>query len=933
MLDHIEVRGARQHNLCSVDIDIPRNTLTVMTGLSGSGKSSLAFDTIYAEGQHRYVETLSPYARQFLGKLGRPDVDSIDGLSPALSIDQNAAGQNPRSTVGTITEVYDYLRLLFSTTGTAYCAKCDEPITRQSLEAIVEMVERDHAGETVTILAPIVRGRKGTYFKQLQAVLKKGYSSVRIDGSMRRLRKNRPIVLNRFQRHSIEVHVDSVVIREGSLPRLRRSIRVASDLAGGLVITLLRGGTETVHSTELACRSCGRAVSDLAPRSFSFNSNFGWCTACRGLGRQWEVDPGKLIVNPDRPIAGGLALARNAPCSRALDALQMWASVARVDLKQPWRLLPPLTRKWILFGSESGLPTGSRLQITKWRGFVAAVRAEWGHVRWAPPSKRQLPYMSDKTCPECGGGRLRAASRSVRVDGLSIDRMAALPIGELSERIGRLAPEGPRAVAATRIVDELRDRLVFLVRVGLHYLTLDRPAATLSGGEAQRVRLATQIGSRLRGVLYVLDEPSIGLHSRDHHKLLDALQELRDRGNTVIVVEHDQATIERADFVVDLGPGAGRLGGEIVAMGSPTQVRQARRSLTGLYLAGSASAVVRSRKPRPRDRHLVVRGARQHNLRNVDVQFPLGNLCAVTGVSGSGKSTLVNDVLYRALAKELGAQVPLEAGAHDGLEGTDQVDKVVGIDQTPIGRTPRSNPATYTGVFTPIRDLYSMLPEARARGYKKGRFSFNVTGGRCDDCSGNGSKRIDMKFLPDVYVLCETCGGRRFKKETLQIRYKGHSIADVLEMTIEQALGVMENLPPVRRKLQTLVDVGLEYIQLGQPSTTISGGEAQRVKLARELSKKYAGRIVYVLDEPTTGLHFADVQKLLEALHRLVDRGSTVIVIEHNLDVIASADWIIDLGPEGGDQGGYVVCAGPPEEVARTPASYTGRALSEAGLA
>ena len=931
MLDRIKVRGARQHNLQSVDVEIPRNSLTVMTGLSGSGKSSLAFDTIYAEGQRRYVETLSPYARQFLDQLERPDIDFIEGLSPSLSIEQKTANRSRRSTVGTVTEVYDYLRLLYSAAGTPHCVNCDLPIKKQPSDQVATRIIQQKSGQLVTVLAPCVRGRKGRYRKELEDFARMGFVSARIDGEMERL-DNYPLTirLSRNKTHTIEVVVDRLAVRKGASKRLRNSIRTASKLANGLVLILEADGTESLYSEKLACVECGASMPDFEPRSFSFNSKFGACEGCAGLGVIWDLDPSRLILHPSKPL-----LQSGWPTVRSLhdplDSAKAWAGMAGVDINRPWNRLSAEVREWLLYGHGGNLPRSHRLLRYHFVGLIPTLRRYLGIRAGYQPGKGYQPYMAHVACRNCSGKRLKPESLAVRVAGHSISDMSRMPLDRLNIFLRDLCLDGRRQAVAERVLDEIRQRVAFLGNVGLGYLWLDRSAATLSCGEAQRVRLATQIGTRLRGVLYVLDEPSIGLHARDHRRLLDTLVALRDLGNTIIVVEHDQATIERADHVVDLGPGAGRLGGKVVAEGTPAQITSADGSVTGDYLAGRKTAHVLAKKRPQKRKKLVVRGARQHNLKNIDVPFPLGNLCVVTGVSGSGKSTLVNSILYPSLANQANRnEVP--AGDHDKIDGLKYIDKVVRIDQTPVGRTPRSNPATYTGVFTPIRAFYSLLPEARARGYMPGRFSFNVHGGRCDACRGDGVKRIKMNFLPDVFVKCEICRGRRYNQETLQVMYKGYSIADLLEATVEEVVDVMERLPAVRKKLQTLVDVGLDYIQLGQSSTTISGGEAQRMKLARELSKRQTGKTVYVLDEPTTGLHFDDVRKLLSVLRRLVDHGNTVIVIEHQLDVIRSADWIVDLGPEGGEAGGHVVCSGTPQQVAATEQSHTGRSLRETGL-
>jgi excinuclease ABC subunit A len=905
MLDRISVHGARQHNLKNIDVEIPRNSFTVVTGLSGSGKSSLAFDTIYAEGQRRYVETLSPYARQFLDQMERPEVDSIDGLSPAISIEQKTTNRSPRSTVGTITEIYDYIRLLYSSIGVPHCPDCGTLIARQSTEQILQQVMALKPADRVMILAPIARGRKGEYKKDLEKLARQGFLRARIDGELRSL--DEEIVLDRRRNHTIEVLVDRLLIRPGLEKRIEASIATATKLANGLVIMAVVNGPERLYSQKLACPDCGTAVPQLEPRSFSFNSPYGACETCHGLGSRWSFDPARIVVDPSKPLLdGGLISSASAP--HIACRVQEQARRLKVDIRKPFENLPAKPRETLLQGIVAALDEVFSEASETYRDWL-------------------MEYMSASTCPACKGRRLRPASLAVRVKGVSIAGLVELPVDRALPLARSWKLDERERQIAGRVVEEIVARLEFLAAVGLDYLSLDRNSATLSGGEAQRIRLATQIGSKLRGVLYVLDEPSIGLHSRDNRKLLDTLARLRDLGNTVLVVEHDAETIARADFVVDLGPGAGRLGGELVASGTPPEIANNPASLTGQYLSGRLEIPAPAARRTRSGRSLIVRGAREHNLKNIDVELPLGLFIAITGVSGSGKSTLVNDILYRAVARTVyGSHA--EPGAHDSIEGLDLVDKVIEIDQSPIGRTPRSNPATYTGVFSPIRDLYARLPESRERGYKPGRFSFNVKGGRCEACQGDGLKRIEMNFLPDVYVTCDICRARRYNHETLQVRYRGLSIADLLESTVEDALAALANIPQIQSKLQTLADVGLGYIHLGQSSTTLSGGEAQRIKLARELSRRQTGRTLYILDEPTTGLHFDDVKKLLAVLQRLVDLGNTVVVIEHQLDVVKSADWVIDLGPEGGERGGYVVATGTPEQVARHRKSYTGQALA-----
>jgi len=909
LLDRITVHGARQHNLRNIDVEIPRNSFTVITGLSGSGKSSLAFDTIYAEGQRRYVETLSPYARQFLDQMERPEVDSIDGLSPAISIEQKTTSRSPRSTVGTITEIYDYLRVLYASIGVPHCPNCGHEISRQTTDQIVEQVLALGTAERVMILAPMVRGRKGEYKKELEKLARQGFLRARIDGVLRSL--DEEITLDKRKNHTIEVVVDRLLVKPEVAKRLEASIATATRLADGLVLVAVVNGEERLYSQKLACPDCGASVAQLEPRSFSFNSPFGACEQCTGLGSKWSFDPNKVLADPSRPMMdGGLAVSGNS--SYMTHALNAAALKLRANLSKPFEALPKKSHEVLL---ETAIGVLDRLYhddnaTDAWR--------EW-----------YMQYMSPAPCPACHGKRLKPSSLAVRIHGVAISELTEMSLGHAVDAVkGWKLGERERLIGG-RAVDEIRNRLEFLLAVGLDYLSLERSSATLSGGEAQRIRLATQIGSRLRGVLYVLDEPSIGLHPRDNDRLLDSLARLRDLGNTVLVVEHDADTIERADYVIDLGPGAGRLGGHLVAQGTPKQIEDNPASLTGQYLTGAKQIAIPKQRREPGENSIVITGAAEHNLKKIDVEFPLGLLILVTGVSGSGKSSLVNDILYPAAAKQV-YNSRTEPGAHASITGLEHIDKVIEIDQSAIGRTPRSNPATYTQVFSPIRDLYAMLPESRARGYKPGRFSFNVKGGRCEACQGDGLKRIEMNFLPDVYVTCDVCRGRRYNHETLQVKYKGHSIADLLELPVEQALGLLENIPTIKPKLATLVDVGLGYLHLGQSSTTLSGGEAQRIKLAKELSRRQTGKTLYILDEPTTGLHFEDVRRLLEVLTSLVELGNTVVVIEHNLDVIKTADWIIDLGPEGGERGGRLMFSGKPEELVRgNHKSYTAAALKK----
>jgi excinuclease ABC subunit A len=959
-LEKITVRNARQHNLKGISLEIPRNTLTVVTGLSGSGKSSLAFDTIYAEGQRRYVETLSAYARQFLDQMERPDVDAVEGLSPAISIDQKTTTRSPRSTVGTITEIYDYLRVLYSSIGTPHCPNCGRAIARQSPDQIVQSITGTGGGsaaggglpvksdDRIMILAPVVRGRKGEYRKELEKFARDGFTRARIDGELHGL--DEPVRLDKRKNHTIEVVVDRLLVKPGIAGRLEQSVQTALKLAEGLVTVAVVGGEEQTYSEKLACADCGISVPQPEPRSFSFNSPYGACPECHGLGSKYDFSPAKVIVDWSKPLFEG-ALGPGSGSSNLQRTIELAAYSHGFDLSTPFEKLSRKAQSLILYGNPpsngadgnrnrtgNDSPGGAKSKKAKgekglrFPGVLGWLKNNFNESTSDSYREWMTGYMSAVPCASCQNRRLRPESRAVKVAGYGIADFCALAISDASAAEARMREKlTPRQQQiATRVLDEIGERLEFLLAVGLGYLTLDRSAATLSGGEAQRIRLATQIGSKLRGVLYVLDEPSIGLHARDNDRLLQTLERLRDLGNTVLIVEHDEETIRRANYVVDLGPGAGTAGGHLVASGSPQDIERSAESLTGHYLAGTAKIPLPEKRRSTNGKAVRVVGAHANNLKSIDASFPLGLLTVVTGVSGSGKSTLVNDLLYTTLAQRLyGTRENGNALAGcSAIEGVEHVDKVIQIDQAPIGRTPRSNPATYTGVFTPIRELFAMLPESRERGYKPGRFSFNVKGGRCEACQGDGLRRIEMNFLPDVFVTCEVCRARRYNFETLAVRFKGHSIADLLEMPVEDSLKLLENIPQIKQKLETLVQVGLGYVQLGQSSTTLSGGEAQRIKLARELSKRQTGRTLYILDEPTTGLHFDDVRKLLDVLNRLVDLGNTVIVIEHHLDVIKQADWIIDLGPEGGEAGGRIVAQGTPEQVVRAKKSYTGQALA-----
>jgi excinuclease ABC subunit A len=934
--DWIAVRGARVHNLKNIDVDLPRDRLVVLTGLSGSGKSSLAFDTIYAEGQRRYVESLSAYARQFLEQMEKPDVDLIEGLSPAISIEQKTTASNPRSTVGTVTEIYDYLRLLFANIGVPHCPNCGLEIASQSLERIIDLVLTYPQDERINILAPLVRGRKGEFKKELAALLQRGYTKARIDGQFKSLEDD--IKLDRKKNHTIEVVVDRLIVRSGIERRLTESVETALQMADDIVVINSLDEGDRLFSRKMACVNCGISVSEMSPRAFSFNSPHGACATCQGLGATWDFDPARVVPDPTRSLTDG-AIAPWARGDRKLvrDALAKLSETFGIALDTPFGKLPKKHRDLLLFGpgGDSGAAPKPRRKGPPadpfgkdFEGLVPNLRRRHAEATWSAQEELE-EFRTLRPCPACQGDRLKPESRSVRVKGRRLAEYVNLPIAEAVQVFGTLELTDRESIIAGRILKEIHDRLRFLNDVGVGYLSVGRSAHTLSGGEAQRIRLATQIGSNLTGVLYVLDEPSIGLHQRDNRALLATLGRLRDLGNTVIVVEHDEETIRKADYVVDLGPGAGEHGGQVIFQGTPAQLLSDPSSVTGAYLRGERSIKTPASRRKASKGQIVVRGARANNMKDVDVAFPLGLFTAVTGVSGSGKSTLINEILYKSLAKTL-YKASSDPGLHDRIDGIDLIDKVIEIDQSPIGRTPRSNPATYTGLFTFIRELFAMLPDAKQRGFKAGRFSFNVKGGRCEACQGDGVISIEMHFLPDVYVTCEECKGRRYNRETLEIHYRGKSIADVLDLTVDQALPLLENVPPIAHKLRTLQDVGLGYIEVGQASTTLSGGEAQRVKLARELSKRGTGRTLYILDEPTTGLHFEDVEKLLDVLGKLVDQGNTVLVIEHNLDVIRTADHVIDLGPEGGERGGRVIAHGTPEQVAAVAGSHTGAFLAEA---
>ncbi len=949
MADKIIIRGAREHNLKNINVELPRDEFIVMTGISGSGKSSLAIDTIYAEGQRRYVESLSAYARQFLGQMEKPDVELIEGLSPAICIDQKSAPKNPRSTVGTITEIYDYLRLLYARIGTPHCPNCGREIAQQSSQQIIEQISTLPLGTKFQILAPVVRGRKGEYRELLERLRKEGFARVQIDGRIYGLDED--IRLDRDVRHNIDVVVDRLIMKEGVERRLADSIETALNLADGIVAIEIIDGERPAYrtgspayrmgrqdfSTHFACIDCGISFEELSPRMFSFNSPYGACSYCGGLGTKMEVDPDLVVPNPDLSLReGAIAPFYHTRVDFYPKIIRAVAEQYGIDMDTPWRDLEDWQKQILMYG------TGDEQVYVRYRSLSGRIRSYYTSFSGVVPNLNRRyresesdyarekieQYMSVSPCPQCKGARLKPESLAVTVGGLNIYELTLMCAKEALKFTEKLkAGLSPRQMLiAQRIIKEIQNRLKFMIDVGLDYLTLDRSAATLAGGEAQRIRLATQIGSGLAGVLYILDEPSIGLHQRDNRRLIESLKRLRDLGNTIIVVEHDETTIRSADFIVDIGPGAGEHGGKIVVTGGVEDLIRCPQSITGKYLSGERKIPLPPVRRKAKGKYLTIKSASEHNLKDIDVPIPLGLFVCNTGVSGSGKSTLVSDVLYRSLAAKL-YKSKEKPGKHEGVEGFEYIDKVINIDQSPIGRTPRSNPATYVKVFDDIRRVFAEVPEAKIRGYKPGRFSFNVRGGRCDACQGDGTIKIEMHFLPDIYIPCEVCKGKRYNRETLEVKFKGKTIADVLNMSVEEALKFFENIPSIRRRLQTLYDVGLGYIKLGQPAPTLSGGEAQRVKLAAELSKKATGRTLYILDEPTTGLHFADIEKLLDVLNRLVDQGNTVLVIEHNLDVIKTADYIIDLGPEGGEEGGYVIASGTPEEIMENPRSYTGRFL------
>jgi len=932
--DKIIIKGARAHNLKSINLELPRNKLIIITGLSGSGKSSLAFDTIYAEGQRRYVESLSAYARQFLGLMEKPDLDYIEGLSPAISIEQKATHKNPRSTVGTITEVYDYLRLLFARIGRPYCYKCGREIKSQTVDQIVDRIMDYNDGERLIIFSPIVRGRKGEFKKILEDASRGGFVRVRIDGEIKRIEDALEINIDKQKRHNLEIIVDRVLLKKENKKRITESVETASGITDGLVGIIREDGKEELFSKKLACVYCGISYPEIQPRMFSFNSPYGACKECMGLGLKLEFDPNLII--PDRSISfnEGAILTFTPRSSWARDTFEAFSRHFGISPDIPIEKIPNDIYKKLLYGTDeellfihNNIDGRGRWEFTsRFEGIIKNLKRRYRETKSEGIRRWMEGFMKENECPTCNGNRLKKESLSIKIMDKSIIDITAMTVNKEFDFFEELLLSEREMIIASQIIKEIKSRLNFLKNVGLGYLSIDRKAETLSGGEAQRIRLATQIGSQLVGVLYIMDEPTIGLHQKDNKRLLDTLTNLRDIGNTLIVVEHDEQTINSADYVVDLGPGAGENGGEIVAEGTPEEIKKNPASLTGKYLNRKLTIPLPKNRRKGNGEYLILIGVKEHNLKSIDVTFPLGTFIAVTGVSGSGKSSLINDVLYPVLANKLN-RASLKEGRYDSIEGLKYIDKVIDIDQSPIGRTPRSNPATYTGVFTPIRELFSSLPESKIRGYQPGRFSFNVKGGRCENCQGGGTIKIEMNFLPDIYVTCDVCKGKRYNRETLEVKYKGKNISDVLNMTINTAYSFFKNIPQIKRKLKTLQEVGLGYIKLGQSATTLSGGEAQRVKLSSELAKRSTGRTFYILDEPTSGLHFDDVNKLLAVLQRFVDNGNTVLVIEHNLDVVKNADYIIDLGPEGGNDGGEVIAYGMPEEIAENPDSYTGMYL------